>query len=124
MKEIIKSVTKITKILKSRGFTLESEDNCESSLTYHTINGYELVIGDDNEREQWCLRLEKIKSPTGTPVTHQEMTEILIGVLGPQTKQVTRTDLDHTINNWNITKKFYIVHEGDSIEFFQDYTKR
>ena len=116
------SLKKVIKVLNKKGFNFECEDNCEDHLDYLEIEGHEVIIGDDTNREQWCCELSKIVDRDGKTVTHDDMTKILVEVFGPQSK--IHNHPGSIVNNWEPMKNLLIVHRDDSVEFFQYYTKR
>ena len=116
MKKLLSSVTKVIKSLNKNGFTFKSEDNCEDNLDYIDVEGHEVIVGDDNERESWNVNLETIKGGS-------DLVKVLTGVLGDPTKTHDRGDGTKVLN-WDPSKNVIIVQFNDKIEFVQYYSKR
>jgi hypothetical protein len=114
MKKLLTQVTKVIKSLNKNGFTFKSEDNCEDHLEYLDVEGHEVIVGDDTNRESWNVSLNSIKG-------EGDLTELLVKVLGKPSKIHTG---DRKVYNWEPTKNVIIVFFEDSIEFSQDYEKR
>lgn len=70
----------------------------------------EFLLEDDTERNQWSIQMRV----NGTP---GEIQERLVKLFN----QVPERVLDD-VSNWTV-EGVLIVHQGDSIEFFQDYKK-
>lgn len=116
------SLKKVIKFFNKKGFNFECEDNMEDHLDYQNIEGHDVIIGDDTNREQWCCELSKIVDKDGKSLTHVDLTNVLIEVFGLQSK--IHNHPSSVVNNWEPKKNLLIVHRDDSIEFFQYYTKR
>lgn len=113
-KKLISQVTKVVESLNENGFTFLSEDNCEDELDYIDVEGKEIIVGDDNNRETWNVTLNKVKGPT-------DLRELLISVLG---KPDRIQDDERKVLNWEPDSSILIVYFDDSIEFCQYYTKQ
>jgi hypothetical protein len=114
MKKLLSQVTKVIKSFNKDGFTFKSEDNCEDSLEYFDVEGHEVIVGDDNNRESWNVSLNDIKG-TGS------LEDVLVKVLGTPSQI---HDGDRRVFNWEPSKNVLIVWFEDSIEFTQYYSKR
>jgi hypothetical protein len=112
MNKVIKQVTKVIKSLDKKGVSFVSEDNCEDSLDYLDIEGHEVIVGDDSERETWNVTLNKVSV---------NVEDILVEVLGPPTRVFPG---QYRVLNWEPTKNVLIVYSDNSIEFTQYYSKR
>jgi hypothetical protein len=114
MDKIIKVVTQVVKSFVKEGIEFESTDSGNSdSYEYIDVEGHDITVGDDNNREQWEVSLENIKSE------ESNLIKILTNSLGEPTKNI----YDNKVYNWK-TGKVTVVYSKDSIEFYQDYDKK
>ena len=120
MKKLLSQVTKVVKSLNKNGFTFKSEDNCEDNLEYEEVDGHEIIVGDDNERQSWNVSLNDVKGTTS-------LEEVLIKTLGQPSKihgNPPTYEGERRVLNWEPSKNVLIVFFNDSIEFSQYYDKR
>ena len=118
-KKLIQKVTKVLKSFNKAKFTFVSGD-CDDcgGLQYDNIEGHEIVIGDDNHREQWSVVLNDVKGPSGDKVNGKDFIDVLTKCLGQPTDEPRKGCF-----NWEIGKNLLVVACDDSIEFYQDYVK-
>lgn len=119
MNKLLKSLTKVIKFLEKKGvkFTLQTEDDmCADGVEYHDVGEHEICIEDDMCKQTWAT---EVKVPD---MSHEDLSKLLVEVLGPQTKIHKMTDGE--VDNWEPSKNHIVVHRGDSIDFIQYYTKK
>lgn len=104
-------LTKIVKLLDTHGVNFKTEDSMDGSPWYLEIEGREIVINDDYEREQLYTNLE-FEQPL------KEFEEIFTSEFGAPEKKYP-----HGVLNWTV-KKNLIVLSGDGVEVIRNYTKR
>lgn len=111
MKNISDISERIVKFFNNHVECLTDEEHCPDSLQYV---GDIVVVGDDNNREQWVVEL-KVKDGT-----HQTVTTGLTTLFG-EPEKVSRGN-GTTVNNWK-KDHVHIIQVDDQMTLLEDYEK-
>jgi len=116
MKKLLKTVGLVIKGLVEAGVEFTSSDDFENDFSPipHDVEGHEVSVGDDGERDQWEVILRV------TPKEGVDVHQVVSKVLGPPVR--TFDNPGRKITNYE-PKKVLVVVGDDEIQFFQDYKK-
>lgn len=130
MDKITKLSTKVVRALIKSGMDFASTDSCPDQYFYEEIDGREITIGEDNNRNQWEVMLEDV-TRDGKPVSFQELSDVLTPIFGVATHPThylppdyKLSEPDMNVNNWKIGKKVLVVQRGNALEIYQDFVKQ
>jgi hypothetical protein len=114
MKNILVTVGRVITGLVTSGLTFESSDDFENdfSPTPEDIEGHEVFVGDDGERDQWEVVLRV------TPKEGINIHDVVSSVLGPPTKVHP-----HGVTNYEPLNVLVVVGDDWEVMFYQDYEK-
>jgi hypothetical protein len=125
MDKLTKVFEKIVVALGSKGWKV-TDDNFDSSYENEEVDSDNLEdhVSDDSEREHWFASV-KVTKEDGSDVTQSEMDEVLIKVLGEPTHPFDHsTQKPSEVNNWTKDRGYVlVVHRGNGVDLFEDYTK-
>lgn len=112
MDKLIATVTKVVNAFDNAKISFESSDDGAGSLDYIPIGNHEIIVCDDDEREDWCVTLNfDGKDPN--------VLNAITSALGEPSKRH-----DNGALNWGSFNQVLVVFSGDSMEFIQRYSKR
>ena len=120
--KLTNQVTKVLKKFNEEWFTLSSTDSCPTHLFYKTIEGYDITIGDDDERQEYEVMLENIKDKDGNVVSDDRLLQVLSGLFG-EPRVIKDNKGKVWFHTFQPTKKVKVHCHNGTLEFYRSYNK-